>query len=91
MLLSESKLADLLIDLFDQYGGSNPRPFGSGDWVAFTVVANRSEYGKAKKGIEALLTLHGLTPHSLSITPGPEVVPKINRCIKLVFAKGDLM
>jgi hypothetical protein len=91
MLLSESKLADLVIDLFDQYGGSNAKPFGNGMMVGFTVVANRTEYHKARKEIEALLTLHGLTTLDLCITPGPEVPQKTNRCIKFSLAKSQVM
>ena len=82
-------LPDLLIDLSDQYGHAFPKP--SGMSIQFTVIHNNTTYKKAKAEIEALLTLHGIIPSNLSITPGPEVASKINRSIKISVAKDLLM
>ncbi len=79
MTLNEN-LAGLIIDLHDAYGSAFPRP--SGMVVKFQVVHDNATFQKAKAEIEALLTLHGIIPSDLQITPGPEVKGKFNRCIK---------
>lgn len=88
MTLMEA-LPDLLIDLHDQYGGAFPRP--SGMVINFSVIHENTTYKKAKAEIEALLTLHGIIPSGLTITPGPEVKEKWNRNIKFSIAKDLLM
>jgi hypothetical protein len=88
MTLNEA-LPDLLIDLFDQYGESFPKP--SGLTIGFTLIDDNTTYEKAKAEIEALLTVHGIIPSKLTITPGPENKKKINRSIKLEIAKDLLM
>lgn len=89
MTLDEARLPDLLIDLHDQYGAAFPKPAGL--VVNFNVIHENTTYQKAKAEIEALLTLHGIIPSSLTITPGPEVKTKTNRSIKLSVAKDLLM
>lgn len=81
----EESLADLVVDLFDQFGPCNPKP--AGIYVRFNLVAENTTYVKAKAEIEALLTLHGVHPISLSITPGPEVRAKYNRNIRFALMK----
>jgi len=90
MTLTEAaRLPDLLIDLHDQYGAAFPRP--SGMAINFAVVHENVTYKKAKAEIEALLTLHGVIPSDLSITPGPEKPEKWNRSIKFSVSKDLLM
>lgn len=79
MNLTEN-LSDLIIDLHDQYGSAFPRPQGM--VVKFQVVHDNTTYKNAKAEIEALLTLHGIIPSDLQITPGPEVKTKFNRNVK---------
>ena len=86
---TEALLPDLLIDLADQYDNAFPRPGHL--VVSFTVIHERTTFEKAKAEIEALLTLHGIIPHNLDITPGPEVKAKTNRSIKFSVAKDLVM
>ena len=88
-MLTEARLPDLVLDLSDQYGNAFPRP--SGMSIRFSVIHENATYQKAKAEIEALLTLHGIIPSSISITPGPEARGKINRRINLSIAKDLLM
>lgn len=89
MTITEANLPDLLIDLYDQYGPAFPRPAGL--VIRFQVIHKKTTYENAKKEIEALLTLHGVIPSNLTITPGPEVKVKINRSIKFEVAKDTVM
>lgn len=89
MNVTEARLPDLVIDLFDQYGSSNARP--TGEIINFQVIHANTTYLKAKAEIEALLTLHGLKASTLTITPGPEIKVKTNRSIKFSIAKGLLV
>ncbi len=84
MTTIEENLSDLIIDLHDQYGSAFPRPAGM--VVKFQVVHDNATFQKAKAEIEALLTLHGIIPSSLEITPGPEVKGKFNRNVKFSVA-----
>jgi hypothetical protein len=89
MTLAEARLPDLLLDLHDQYGAAFPKPAGLA--VNFSVFHENVTYQKAKAEIEALLTLHGVIPSSLVITPGPEVRGRASRVIKLAVAKDLLL
>ena len=89
MTLNEARLPDVMIDLSGQYGVVQPRP--SGLVINFNVVDENTTYAKAKAGLEALLTLHGIFASSLSITPGPEVKTRFNRNIKFGIATDLLM
>ena len=89
MTLAEARLPDLLIDLHDQYGAAYPQPKGL--LIYFNVIHKKATYAKAKAEIDALLTLNGIIPSELTITPGPEVPEKINRSIKIGIAKDLLM
>ena len=89
MTLLEAKLAGLLLDLTDQYGSAFPRPAGL--VINFQVVAESTTYQKAKANIEAMLTLHGIIPSKLSITPGPEIKGNFNRSIKVSVARDILL
>ena len=89
MTLNEARLPDLLIDLHGQYGAAFPKPEGM--VIRFNVIHENTTYKKAKAEIEALLTLHGVIPSELSITPGPEDPRKVNRSIKIAVAKDLLM
>lgn len=89
MNLSEALLTDLLLDLTDQYGSAFPRPAGL--VLNFQVIAPNTTYIKAKKDIEALLTLYGLTPNNLTVMPGPEVSRPFNRSVRFAIAKDLLI
>jgi hypothetical protein len=87
--LLEALLTDLLLDLTDQYGNAFPRPAGL--VLNFQVIAPNTTYAKAKKDIEALLTLYGLIPSNLTVMPGPEVSKPFNRSIRFGIAKDLLI
>ena len=80
MALVLENLADLILDLHEQYGSAFPKP--SGMVVKFQVIHENTTYQEAKSALKALLTMHGLTPLDLVITPGPEVKKKWNRSLK---------
>lgn len=88
MTLLEARLPDLLIDLTDQYGMAFPKPQGM--VIIFTLIREKVTYKTAKAEIEALMTLHGIIG-TVTITPGPEVMGKATRTIKLSVAKDLLM
>lgn len=88
MTLTEARLPDLLIDLHDQYGMAFPKPQGM--VITFTLIPERVTYARAKADIDALLALHGVVGTAV-ITPGPEVVGKVNRTIRLSVAKDLLV
>ena len=89
MNLFEAILTDLLLDLTDQYGSAFPRP--SGLVLNFQVIAPNTTYQKAKKDIEALLTLYGVIPSNLTVMPGPEISKPFNRSIRFAVAKDLLL
>jgi hypothetical protein len=80
MTAIQENLSGLILDLHDVYGSAFPRPQGM--VVKFQVVHDNTTFKKAKAEIEALLTLHGIIPSDLQITPGPEVKGKFNRSVK---------
>lgn len=82
-------IADFVVDLYDQYGGGNPRP--SGGLINFTVIHKNASYAKARADIEALLAVHGLESRSLAISPGPEERAFVNRTIAIGIAKSALV
>lgn len=88
MTLLEARLPELLIDLHDQYGSAFPKPQGLA--ITFTLFCKNVTYSKAKANIDALLALHGVVG-TVVITPGPEVVGRVNRVIKLSIAKDLLV
>ena len=88
MNLLEARLPELLIDLHDQYGMAFPKPQGMA--ITFTLIRKNTTYSKAKSEIDALLALHGVVGSAV-IAPGPDVVGRVNRTIKLSVAKDLLV